>query len=178
MPLLRTRASTAAVRPALGAQRPAAHLGCRALIGFHFGQKVVLHRKYVPEEVLRTIERERFTRVSLVGDAMPRPPDGRARRPLKGTDCSSLFALSSSGAVLSDTVRDRFTALLPHTMLLHNVGSSESGFNGTATDDAGPDTGFRLHVNGRTAVVDPVTHAPVAPGEPGRLAQRGHVPLG
>ncbi|MFI8996830.1 acyl-CoA synthetase [Streptomyces sp. NPDC053542] len=149
-----------------------------AFIGFHFGQKVVLHRKYVPEEVLRTIERERVTSVSLVGDAMLRPLTDALAGPLKGTDCSSLFAVSSSGAILSDTVRAQFSALLPHAMLLNNFGSSESGFNGTATEDAGPDTGFRLRVNGRTAVVDPVTHAPVPPGEPGRLAQRGHVPLG
>ncbi|WP_030250714.1 acyl-CoA synthetase [Streptomyces violens] len=149
-----------------------------AFIGFHFGQKVVVHRKYVPEEVLRTIERERVTSVSLVGDAMLRPLTDALAGPLKGTDCSSLFAVSSSGAILSDTVRAQFTALVPHAMLLNNFGSSESGFNGTATEDAGPDTGFRLHVNGRTAVVDPVTHAPVRPGEPGRLAQRGHVPLG
>ncbi|POX43507.1 acyl-CoA synthetase [Streptomyces sp. Ru73] len=149
-----------------------------ALIGFHFGQKVVLHRKFVPEEVLRTIERERVTSVSLVGDAMLRPLTDALGGPLKGTDCSSLFAVSSSGAILSETVRAQFTALLPQAMLLNNFGSSESGFNGTATADAGPDTGFRLHVNGRTAVVDPVTHAPVPPGEPGRLAQRGHVPLG
>ncbi|MBZ4014858.1 acyl-CoA synthetase [Streptomyces purpurogeneiscleroticus] len=149
-----------------------------AFIGFHFGQKVVLHRKYVPEEVLRTIERERVTSVSLVGDAMLRPLTDALAGPLKGTDCSSLFAVSSSGAILSDTVRAQFTALVPHAMLLNNFGSSESGFNGTATDDAGPDTGFRLRVNGRTAVVDPATHAPVPPGEPGRLAQRGHVPLG
>ncbi|MER7398415.1 acyl-CoA synthetase [Streptomyces sp. NPDC000151] len=149
-----------------------------AFIGFHFGQKVVVHRKYVPEEVLRTIERERVTSVSVVGDAMLRPLTDALAGPLKGTDCSSLFAVSSSGAILSETVRTQFSALVPHAMLLNNFGSSESGFNGTATEDAGADAGFRLRVNGRTAVVDPVTHAPVVPGEPGRLAQRGHVPLG
>src|SRR5690606_19127362 len=44
-----------------------------AFIGFHFGQRVVTHRGYVPEEVLRTIEKERVSSVSLVGDAMLRP---------------------------------------------------------------------------------------------------------
>ncbi|MFD4778980.1 acyl-CoA synthetase, partial [Streptomyces sp. NPDC058427] len=63
-------------------------------------------------------------------------------------------------------------------MLLNNFGSSESGFNGTATADSGPRNGFRLRVNSRTAVVDPATYEPVVPGEPGRIAQRGHVPLG
>ncbi|SHM86534.1 acyl-CoA synthetase [Streptomyces yunnanensis] len=149
-----------------------------AFIAFHFGQKVVVHRKFVPEEVLRTIERERVTSVSLVGDAMLRPLVDALAGPLKGTDCSSLFSVSSSGAILSDTVRAQFTALVPNALLLNNFGSSESGFNGTATDDSGPDKGFRLNVNSRMAVVDPATHRRSAVGEPGRLALRGHVPLG
>jgi acyl-CoA synthetase (AMP-forming)/AMP-acid ligase II len=79
---------------------------------------------------------------------------------------------------MSETVREQFKALAPHVMLLDNFGSSESGFNGTATDDSGPEKGFRLRVNHRTQVVDPVTYEPVPVGEPGRIAQRGHVPLG
>ncbi|MEU7041955.1 acyl-CoA synthetase [Streptomyces varsoviensis] len=149
-----------------------------AFIAFDFGQKVVIHRKYVPDEVLRTIEKEKVTSVSLVGDAMLRPLVDALGGPLRGTDCSSLFTVSSSGAILSDTVRAQFQELVPNVLLLNNFGSSESGFNGTATEDSGPDRGFRLRVNDRTAVVDPATHEPVAPGEPGRLAQRGHVPLG
>ncbi|MEV0964304.1 acyl-CoA synthetase [Streptomyces sp. NPDC049910] len=149
-----------------------------AFIGFGFGQRVVLHRKYAPEEVLRTIERERVTSVSLVGDAMLRPLVDALNGPLKDTDLSSLFSVSSSGAIMSETVREQFRALAPHVVLLDNFGSSESGFNGTATDDSGPGKGLRLRVNHRTQVVDPVTHQPVAPGEPGRIAQRGHVPLG
>lgn len=149
-----------------------------SFIGFGFGQRVVLHRKYVPEEVLRTIERERVTSVSLVGDAMLRPLVDALNGPLKGTDLSSLFSVSSSGAIMSETVREQFRALAPQVMLLDNFGSSESGFNGTATEDSGPEKGFRLRVNHRTQVVDPVTHEPVAVGEPGRIAQRGHVPLG
>ncbi|MEW1658083.1 MULTISPECIES: acyl-CoA synthetase [unclassified Streptomyces] len=149
-----------------------------AFIAFHFGQKVVVHRKFTPEETLRTLERERVTCVSLVGDAMLRPLVDALTGPLKGTDCSSLFSVSSSGAVLSDTVRAQFRALVPNALLLNNFGSSESGFNGTATDDSGPDQGFRLNVNSRTAVLDPATRRPVAAGEVGRLALRGHVPLG
>ncbi|MFJ6886272.1 acyl-CoA synthetase [Streptomyces californicus] len=149
-----------------------------AFIGFNFGQRVVVHRKFVPEEVLRTIEREKVTSVSLVGDAMLRPLIDCLKGPCRGTDCSSLFSVSSSGAVMSDSVRAEFQALVPTVMLLNNFGSSESGFNGTATADSGPENGFRVRVNARTAVVDLATHEPVAPGEPGRIAQRGHVPLG
>ncbi|MEU9676950.1 acyl-CoA synthetase [Streptomyces parvus] len=149
-----------------------------AFIGFNFGQRVVVHRKFVPEEVLRTIEKEKVTSVSLVGDAMLRPLIDCLKGALRGTDCSSLFSVSSSGAIMSDSVRAEFQELVPTVMLLNNFGSSESGFNGTATADSGPERGFRVQVNARTAVVDPVTYEPVAPGEPGRIAQRGHVPLG
>ncbi|MEV4332709.1 acyl-CoA synthetase [Streptomyces sp. NPDC049597] len=149
-----------------------------AFIAFNFGQRVVLHRKFVPHEVLRTIEREKVTSVSLVGDAMLRPLVDALSGPLKGCDLSSVFSVSSSGAIMSETVRAQFAALAPNVLLLNNFGSSESGFNGTATDDSGPDRGFRLRVNLRTTVVDPATHEPVKPGEPGRIAQRGHVPLG
>ena len=147
-------------------------------IGLNYAQKIVLHRKFVPEEVLRTIERERVTSVSLVGDAMLRPLTDALAGPQKDTDCSSLLAVSSSGAVLSETVREQFAALVPHAMLLNNFGSSESGFNGTATPDSGPGKGFRITVNDGMAVVDPATHEPVPPGEVGRMALRGHVPLG
>ncbi|MEV3861277.1 acyl-CoA synthetase [Streptomyces sp. NPDC050095] len=149
-----------------------------AFIGFNFGQRIVIHRKFVPEEVLRTIEKEKVSSVSLVGDAMLRPLIDALNGPLKGTDCSALFSVSSSGAIMSDTVRAQFQALVPNVMLLNNFGSSESGFNGTATDNSGAGTGFRVQVNSRTQVVDLATHEPVAVGEIGRIAQRGHVPLG
>ncbi|MFH8258607.1 acyl-CoA synthetase [Streptomyces roseolus] len=147
-------------------------------IAFHYGQRVVLHRKYVPEEVLRTLERERVSSVSLVGDAMLRPLIDALAGPLRGTDLSALFSLSSSGAIMSESVRAQLRELMPNVVLLNNFGSTESGSNGRATDDSGPEKGFRLHVNERTRVVDQVTLEPVAAGAVGRLAQHGHVPLG
>ncbi|MFF7891959.1 acyl-CoA synthetase [Streptomyces sp. NPDC007907] len=149
-----------------------------AFIGFNFGQRVVIHRKFVPEEVLRTVEKERVSSISLVGDAMLRPLVDALSGPLRDIDRSSLFSVSSSGAIMSDTVRRQFRELVPNAVLLNNFGSSESGFNGTATEDSGPERGFRVRVNSRTQVVDPVTYTPVAPGEVGRIAQCGHVPLG
>ncbi|MFF9144559.1 acyl-CoA synthetase [Streptomyces sp. NPDC014861] len=147
-------------------------------IAFNYGQRVVLHRKYVPEEVLRTLEKEKVSSISLVGDAMLRPLVDALAGPLRDTDLSALFSLSSSGAIMSETVRAQLRELMPNVLLLNNFGSTESGSNGRATDDSGPERGFRLHVNERTQVVDPATREPVAVGEIGRLAQRGHVPLG
>jgi acyl-CoA synthetase (AMP-forming)/AMP-acid ligase II len=79
---------------------------------------------------------------------------------------------------MSETVRRRFQELVPNCVILNNFGSSESGFNGTATEDSGPARGFRLRMNARTTVVDPATLEPSAPGVPGRIAQRGHCPVG
>ncbi|MFJ7900142.1 acyl-CoA synthetase [Streptomyces sp. NPDC096198] len=149
-----------------------------AFIGFGFGQRIVLHRRFAPVEVVRTVEQERVGVLSVVGDAMLRPLIDALSGPMKGADCSSLFSVSSSGAIMSDSVRARFQELVPGALLLNNFGSSESGFNGTATDDSGPERGFRIRVNSRTRVVDPVTREPVSAGQPGRVAQRGHVPLG
>nr|WP_223183031.1 MULTISPECIES: acyl-CoA synthetase [unclassified Streptomyces] len=149
-----------------------------AFIAFDYGQRVVLHRKYVPEEVLRTLEKERVSSISLVGDAMLRPLVDALRGPCADTDLSALLTLSSSGAIMSATVRTQLQELMPHVLLLDNFGSTESGSNGRATEDSGPAKGFRLYVNERTRVVDPATRAPVAPGGTGRLAQCGHVPLG
>ncbi|MFG3280919.1 acyl-CoA synthetase [Streptomyces sp. NPDC048111] len=149
-----------------------------SFVAFNYGQRVAIHRKYVPEEVLRTIEKEKVTSVSLVGDAMLRPLVDALHGPLRGTDLSSLFSVSSSGAIMSQTVREQLQELVPNAVILNNFGSSESGSNGRATDDSGPEKGFRLEVNERTMVVDPATYEPVPVGEVGRLAQRGHVPLG
>ncbi len=91
-----------------------------AFIGFNFGQRVVIHRKFVPEQVLRTVERERVTSMSLVGDATLRPLIDALRGPMKGTDCSSMFSVSSSGAIMSETVREQFQSLVPNVMLLNN----------------------------------------------------------
>jgi acyl-CoA synthetase (AMP-forming)/AMP-acid ligase II len=128
--------------------------------------------------VLRTVEKEKVSSISLVGDAMLRPLVDALSGPLRHIDRSSLFSVSSSGAIMSDTVRRQFQELVPNAMLLNNFGSSESGFNGTATEDSGPERGFRVRVNARTQVVDPATYEPVAAGEVGRVAQCGHVPLG
>ncbi|WP_327358595.1 acyl-CoA synthetase [Streptomyces sp. NBC_01304] len=149
-----------------------------SFVAFDYGARVVIHRKYAPEEVLRTIAKEKVNSVSLVGDAMLRPLIDALNGPCKGADMSSLFSISSSGAIMSESVRAELQSLVPNVLLLNNFGSSESGSNGRATNDSGPEKGFRLEVNDVTQVVDPVTNDPVPVGEVGRLAQRGHVPLG
>jgi 3-oxocholest-4-en-26-oate---CoA ligase len=148
-------------------------------IGFLQGAKVMLVRKFEPEDVIRTAVRERANSLSIVGDAMARPLAETLEGRLAGADLSSLFAISSAGAILSATVRDKLQALLPKTMLLDNFGASETGFQGTATSASSPDKGLKFTVNQRTTVLgDDLKPIRPGSGDVGRVAQRGNVPLG
>jgi len=115
-----------------------------------------------------------------VGDAMARPlAEALTTGELAGTELPSLFAISSAGAILSQAVRDMLQAALPKVMLLDNFGASETGFQGTGKPGSSPDTGLKFAVNARTAVLgDDLKPVPPGSGQVGRVAQRGHVPVG
>jgi acyl-CoA synthetase (AMP-forming)/AMP-acid ligase II len=148
-------------------------------IGFLQAAKVVLVRKFDPGDVLRAVETERANSLSIVGDAMARPLADALAGPYAGTDISSVLAISSAGAILSQSVRERLQELMPKVMLLDNFGASETGFQGTAVAGSSPDAGLRFSVNHRTTVLDESLRE-VEPGSGviGRVAQRRHVPLG
>ena len=148
-------------------------------IGFLQGAKVMLVRKFDPIDVVQTAERERANSLSIVGDAMARPLAEALEGPMAGADLSSVYAISSAGAILSGAVRDKLQSLLPSTMLLDNFGASETGFQGTGVAGSSPDKGLRFTVNARSAVLgDDLKQIEPGSGQIGRLAQRGHVPLG
>ena len=148
-------------------------------IGFLQGAKVMLVRKFEPVDVIDTASREKANSMSIVGDAMARPLAEALEGPRSGADLSSLFAISSAGAILSQSVRDKLQGLLPKVMLLDNFGASETGFQGTAAAGSSPDKGLRFSVNQRTAVLDEnLKEIAAGSGVIGRVAQRGHVPLG
>ncbi|MBV8297659.1 MAG: AMP-binding protein, partial [Acidimicrobiia bacterium] len=150
-----------------------------SFISFHWGGKVVLQHKFEPTAALRLIEREKVNTVSLVGDAMARPLAEALEEPGADYDLSSLFVISSAGAVFSDTVREQLTASLPNIFLLDAYGASETGHQGTMAAESSPEKGLRFTMNERTAVLDDDLK-PVEPGSGvvGRVALRGHVPLG
>jgi acyl-CoA synthetase (AMP-forming)/AMP-acid ligase II len=148
-------------------------------IGFLQAATVVLVRRFEPVDVIRTAAREGANSMSIVGDAMARPLAETLGGELAGTELPALFAISSAGAILSQAVRDRLQELLPTIMLLDNFGASETGFQGTGKPGSSPDAGLRFTVNERTTVLGEDLK-PVEPGSGaiGRVAQRGHVPLG
>ncbi len=145
------------------------------------GAKVVLHAgPFDAEEIWRTVEREKVSAVTVVGDAMARPliDAWEAHGPF---DVSSMYSLSNGGAPLSPSVRDRLRELCPNTLLTDGFGSSETGIQGSRRlspgDEAGESTRFD-NIEAGTVVLDEMGR-PVDPGSGtvGRIAHTGYIPL-
>jgi 3-oxocholest-4-en-26-oate---CoA ligase len=134
------------------------------------------------EDVVRTIERERVSVVTVVGDAMARPLLAAIESGIKnGTaDVSSLAVIANGGALLTPYVKQRLIETLPNAVVVDGVGSSETGAQmhhlstsgavSTGTFNAGPDT--------FVASEDLTSILPPGHDGIGWLAQRGYVPLG
>jgi acyl-CoA synthetase (AMP-forming)/AMP-acid ligase II len=140
------------------------------LLGAH---RVVLldGQRFDPKRAWALVEQKRVLSMAIVGDAMGRPlADALAAEPGRW-DLSSLLVVGSGGAPLSPAVKDQLTALLPNTFVIDSFGSSETGYQGRATE------GRRFAV-GDTAVVFDDDLRRVEPGSStvGRVAQRGHLP--
>jgi acyl-CoA synthetase (AMP-forming)/AMP-acid ligase II len=156
-----------------------AHWG--AFNTFFGGGKVVLDGpgRLDGDEVWRAVEREGVNVLTVVGDAMARPIlDALAAHPTY--DTSMLFAFASGGAILSPATKAQVAELLPNALVVDAFGSSETGLAGSKASGA-DDTGSsaRFTVDERTAVLDDDLRV-ITPGSGtiGRLARRGHVPLG
>jgi acyl-CoA synthetase (AMP-forming)/AMP-acid ligase II len=147
------------------------------------GGTVVFVPRFSPHGVWETIERESCNVVLITGDAMGRPLIEALEEDPGRYDLSSLITISSSAAVFSPTVKDRFIDLLPNTLIIDAIGSSESGHNGmvvlqkgeTEMKGGGPSVS-----PGRDATVLDDDLKPVEPGSGviGRLARGGNIPLG
>ena len=142
------------------------------------GGKVVLLApgRFDAAEAWEAVAREGVTAVTVVGDAMARPLlDALAAEPDR-FDVSSLFVFASGGAILSPATKAEIARLLPNVIVIDTFGSSETGVAGSRSGDGG---GARFTVDNSTAVLDDEMR-PVEPGSGavGRLARRGHVPLG
>ncbi len=141
---------------------------------------VVLYtgRRYDANEIWRIAARERANSVMVVGDAMARPL-AEALGGKEALDLSSLAVIGSGGAILSRAVKEQLRAALPDVMVIDSFGASETGANGSVMDIGAPAAGPRFTMGEHTTVLGDALR-PVAPGsgDVGRLAKRGHIPLG
>ncbi len=147
------------------------------------GGTVVFVPRFTPHGVWETMAREKVNTVMITGDAMARPMIEALEEDPSRYDLTSLFVVSSSAAVFSPTVKDRYLELLPNAMIIDSIGSSEGGMNGMTMVQKGQTEmkGGGPTVNpSRDAVVLDDDLKPVEPGSGviGRVARGGNIPVG
>jgi acyl-coenzyme A synthetase/AMP-(fatty) acid ligase len=115
--------------------------------------------------------------LSVIGDAMARPL--MEALATGAYDTSSLVSFNSTAALFSPAVKDACVKALPTVFISEAIGSTETGFAGIAFVSADDE-----HRGGPTVTAGPDVivlgddNEPVGPGQVGRLARGGHVPLG
>jgi 3-oxocholest-4-en-26-oate---CoA ligase len=145
----------------------------------------VLLPRFDAEDVWRLVEEEGVNAIMIAGDAMGRPMIEALEANPGKWDTSSLLAISSSAALFSVPVKERFFEQFPNLFITDSIGSSEGGFNGisslTRGNAAGGSTGGlpRVAPMADVIVVDDDMQ-PLTPGDGqvGKVARTGNIPLG
>ncbi|WP_280338817.1 acyl-CoA synthetase [Nocardia neocaledoniensis] len=149
------------------------------------GGKAVMLPEFNPHGAWQAIDRHGVNIIFITGDAMARPMlDAlKAGNPETGEPYkhSTLWAMASSAALFSPSLKDEFLELLGTTLITDSIGSSETGFGGLsvvakgATHTGGP----RVKIDASTAVIDEQGNPVEAgSGKIGLLARKGNIPLG
>jgi len=133
-----------------------------------------------PLALWQLVEREQANFIVIVGDAFARPLLDALNSPVgHALDVSCLHVMLSGGAILSPSLKRAFVERLPALLVVDGYGASETGGQGQSVVVAGGDvpSSPRFRVGDDTQVLGPDLR-PVGVGVVGRLARRGHIPLG
>ncbi len=152
-----------------------------AFIALNNGHALVLPpdtTRFDPAEAWRTIEAERCTTLTVVGDAIARPLVEELES--GSYDTSSLLSVGNGGAPLTPTIKQRLLEQLPDIFLTDAVGSSETGAQMSHMSSAADTSSGRFNPGPGTVVVSEDLDKVLEPGHDGIgwLAQTGWVPLG
>ncbi|WP_244928344.1 acyl-CoA synthetase [Nocardioides sp. W7] len=167
---------------------PLMHGGAQAGLLMHLfaGHLTIMEPKFDAKRTWEVIDREKVQLIFMTGDAMARPLiEEFERQAATGTpyDGSSLFAISSSAAIFSPPVKERWIKAFPNAVFTDSVGASETGFQGMGMQDKGqissdgPVVGLgpsSVVVDDDNRILDLATNV----GKVGRLGRGGSVPVG
>jgi acyl-CoA synthetase (AMP-forming)/AMP-acid ligase II len=167
---------------------PLMHGGAQAGLLMHLfaGHLTILEPKFDPKRTWELIDENGVMLIFMTGDAMARPLiEEFERMAAAGTpyDGSSLFAVSSSAAIFSPEVKERWIKALPNPVYTDSVGASETGFQGMGMQDKehisndGPVVGLGPN----SVVIDEMNNLLDVTrdvGKIGRLGRGGSVPVG
>ncbi|UMG92388.1 acyl-CoA synthetase [Nocardioides sp. TF02-7] len=162
---------------------PLMHGGAQASLLMHLfaGHLTILEPKFDPVRTWEIVDREQVVLMFMTGDAMARPLIEAYEA--GGFSGQSLFAIASSAAIFSKSVKERWMKAFPNAIFTDSIGSSETGFQGTGLQDAsalstdgpvvsiGPST---VLIDDDNRVLDPAADV----GKVGRTARAGNVPVG
>ena len=135
--------------------------------------------QFNPEQVLDMVEQHKVSTVSLIGDAMARPIAEAKKAQPERWNTSSLKAISTGGALLTDPVRRGLREAFGRIYITGGIGSTEMGTAARETPAYDKNQGPRFALDQRVAVLDEELRR-IEPGDSGigRLARCGDIPLG
>jgi acyl-CoA synthetase (AMP-forming)/AMP-acid ligase II len=146
------------------------------------GSTLVLIRKFDAEQVWGLFESEGVNSVLLTGDAMARPLMDALDAHTGRWDLSSLISVSSSAALFSQSLKDRYLEEFPNLIITDSIGSTESGFNGLmyAAKGAKAAAGGPTVSPGADVVIldEELQIIPAGDQRIGKLGRGGNIPLG
>lgn len=190
VPLEEHDQSTQALEPRMATLplSPLMHGGAQASLLMHLfaGHLTVLEPKFDPQRTWEVVERDQIQMLFMTGDAMARPLIEEYERKAateQPYDASSLFVVSSSAAIFSPPVKERWLAAFPNAIFSDAVGASETGFQGMGLQEKGniSSDGPVVGLGPNSVVLDddnrPLDLATNV-GAIGRLARGGSVPMG
>ncbi|MBM9458927.1 acyl-CoA synthetase [Nocardioides sp. zg-536] len=162
---------------------PLMHGGAQASLLMHLfaGQVTILEPKFDPVRTWELVDKHGVQMLFMTGDAMAIPLIDAYEA--GGFDGQTLFAIASSAAIFSKSVKERWMKAFPNAVFTDSIGSSETGFQGTGLQDASA-----LSTDGPVVSIPATTvvlgddNRPLDlvkdVGRIGRTARAGHVPIG
>src|SRR3954452_9971700 len=146
------------------------------------GKTLVMTPRVEPDDIWATVDRDKVNSIMITGDAMGRPLIEALEAAGDRYEATSLLAVSSSAALFSAPVKDRFFERFPNLMITDSIVSSEGGFNGIAQigkDGTAMKGGPTVKPGLDTVVVDDDLNI-LEPGSGivGKVARGGNIPIG
>ncbi len=146
------------------------------------GSTIVLLRRFDAETVWESVHNDGLNSMIITGDAIARPMIEALDANPGRWNTDSLISLSSSAALFSQSVKDRFLDYFPNLIITDSIGSTESGFQGItyAAKGAKIEGGGPTVAPGRDVAIldDDLALIPEGDDRIGRLGRRGNLPLG
>lgn len=149
---------------------------------FFIGSTLIVMGKFDAEQVWDHIDQDGANSLLITGDAIARPMmDAYEANPGRW-ETSSFISLSSSAALFSQSLKDRFLEYFPNLIITDSIGSTESGFNGITYAAKGQKQlgGGPTVTPGSDVVVldEDLQLIPRGDTRRGKMGRGGNIPLG